>query len=211
MDAKKVEILRERLIFDDKFQIQEAEVSFQRYDGQMSNPVRILVFERGDAAAAILFNHDSQKVLLIEQFRYPTYEKGPGWIQEVVAGGIKPDENPEEAIRREIEEEVGYRVQQLTPIATFYVSPGGTSERIFLYYAEVSDNDRVSDGGGLIEENEDMRVVEYSKSDLLQALMSGQIQDAKTLIAAQWLLAFKLTQTKDPQRCEGEAEGLKFQ
>ncbi len=74
---------------------------------------------------------------------------------------IDPGEGPEEAIRREIEEEVGYRVHLLVPIATFYVSPGGTSERIFLYY--------------------------YAQSDLLQAFKAGQIQDAKTLIALQWL------------------------
>jgi len=193
MDAKRIEIQHKRLAFDDGFKIEEAEVRFERYDGQMSDPVRRLVFERGDATAAILFNHDTQKVLLIEQFRYATYEKGPGWIQEIVAGMIKLDEEPEEAIRREIEEEIGYRVQQLTPIATFYVSPGGTSERIFLYYAEVGDSDRVSDGGGLVSENEDIRLVEYSKSDLVQAVLSGQIQDAKTLIAAQWLqLQWKL-------------------
>ncbi len=193
MDAKKVEIQHKRLIFDDKFQIQEAEVSFQRYDGQMSNPVRRLVFERGDAAAALLFNYDSQKVLLIEQFRYPTYGKRSGWIQEVVAGVIKPDESPEEGVRREIEEEVGYRAQQLTPIATFYVSPGGTSERIFLFYAEVGDSDRVSDGGGLVAENEDIRLVEYTKSEIVQALTTGQIQDAKTIIAVQWLQLHMIT------------------
>jgi len=187
MDAKKIEIQHKRIVFDDKFQIQEAQVRAQRYDGQMSEPVRRLVFERGDAAAALLFNYDSQKVLLIEQFRYPTYEKGPGWIQEIVAGVIKPDEEPEEAIRREVEEEVGYRVQQLTPIATFYVSPGGTSERIFLFYAEVGDGDCVSAGGGLADENEDIRLVEYSRSDLVQVLTSGQLQDAKTLVALQWL------------------------
>ncbi len=100
---------------------------------------------------------------------------------------IKPDEGPEEAIRREVEEEVGYRLQQLTPIATFYVSPGGTSERIFLYYAEVGNGDRVSAGGGLVDENEDIQLVEYSKSELRKALTSGQFQDAKTLIAVQWL------------------------
>jgi ADP-ribose pyrophosphatase len=187
MDTKKVEIRHKRLAFDDKYKIQEAEVSHRRYDGQMSKPIRRLVFERGDAAAAILFNRDSQKVLLVEQFRYPTYDRGPGWIQEVVAGVIKPHEGPEEAVRREIEEETGYRAHELTPIATFYVSPGGTSERIFLYYAEVGDGDRVADGGGLVDENEDIRLIERSKSDLLQALAKGLIQDAKTLIAAQWL------------------------
>ena len=195
MDAKKVEIKHKRIVFDDKFQIQEAEVRVQRYDGQMSKPVRRLVFERGDAAGAILFNRDSQKVLLVEQFRYPTYEKGSGWIKEVVAGVIKPEEGPEEGIRREIEEEVGYCVQELTPIATFYVSPGGTSERIFLYYAEVGNSDCVSAGGGLVDENEDIQIVEYSRSELQQALTSGEIQDAKTLIAVQWLqLRWKMEQ-----------------
>lgn len=188
MDTKKIEIQNKHLVFDDNFKIQEAKVRVQRYDGQMSNPVRRLVFERGDAAAALLFNYDSQKVILVEQFRYPTYEKGPGWIQEVVAGVIKPDENPEDGIRREVEEEVGYRVQQFTPIATFYVSPGGTSERIFLYYAEVGDKDRISNGGGLADENEDIRLVEYSRSEILEVLTTGLIQDAKTLIALQWLL-----------------------
>ncbi len=113
MQTKKVEIQRQRLAFDDHFKIEEAEIRFQRYDGRLSNPVRRFVFERGDASAAILFHRESQKVLLIEQFRYPTYKKGPGWIQEVVAGIIDPGEGPEEAIRREIEEEIGYRVQLL--------------------------------------------------------------------------------------------------
>jgi ADP-ribose pyrophosphatase len=187
MDTDKVEVKGKRIIFDDKFQIIEAQVRAQRYNGQMSKPVRRLVFERGDAAAAILFNRDNQKVLLVEQFRYPTYEKGPGRVKEVVAGVIKPGEGPEEAMRREIEEEVGYRVQQLRPIATFFVSPGGSSERIFLYYAEVGDGDRVSAGGGLVDENEDILLIEYSRAELLQALASGQFQDAKTLIAVQWL------------------------
>ena len=187
MHPKKVEIRHRQIIFDDKFRIQEAEVCNQRYDGQMSNPARRLVFERGDAVAAILFNRDSQKVLLIEQFRYPTYEKGPGWIIEVVAGVIESDKGPEDAIRREIEEEAGYQAQQLIPIATFYVSPGGTSERIRLYYAEVGNSDCISAGGGLPDENEDIRLVEYSRPELLEAVASGQIQDAKTLIAIQWL------------------------
>ncbi len=187
MQTKKVEIQHQRLAFDDHFKIEEAEIRFQRYDGQMSKPVRRLVFERGDAAAALLFHREGQKVLLIEQFRYPTYKKGPGWIQEVVAGIIDPGEGPEVAIRREIEEEIGYRVHLLVPIAAFYVSPGGTSERIFLYYAEVGESERISTGGGRADENEDIRLVEYSKSDLLQALTAGEIQDAKTLIALQWL------------------------
>ncbi|GAC1355167.1 MAG: NUDIX domain-containing protein [Ktedonobacteraceae bacterium] len=185
---KNVEIQHKRIVFNDKFKIQEATLRFQKFNGQMSDTVRRLVFERGDAAAALLLNRDTQKVLLIEQFRYPAYEKGPGWIQEVVAGIIDEHEQPEDAIRREIHEEIGYEVrEQLTHVATFYVSPGATSERIMLYYAEVSNADRVSAGGGKASEHEDIELVELTLPELWKALENGDIVDAKTLIALQWL------------------------
>ena len=185
---RNVEIQNKRTVFDDKFKIDEATLRFQKFNGQMSDTVHRLVFERGDSAAALLFNKDTQKVLLIEQFRYPAYEKGPGWIQEVVAGVIDQNERPEETIRREIREEIGYEVREpLTHIATFYVSPGGTSERNMLYYAEVSNADHVSAGGGKVSEHEDIELVEMTLSELWQALDNGDIADAKTLIAVQWL------------------------
>ncbi len=185
---KNVEIQNKRTVFDDKFKIDEATLRFQKFNGQMSDTVHRLVFERGDLAAALLFNKDTQKVLLIEQFRYPAYEKGPGWIQEIVAGVIEKNEHPEETIRREIREEIGYEVREpLTHIATFYVSPGGTSERNMLYYVEVSNADHVSSGGGKVSEHEDIELVEITLPELWQALDNGDIVDAKTLIAAQWL------------------------
>jgi nudix-type nucleoside diphosphatase (YffH/AdpP family) len=151
---RKVEIRDKHIVFDDVFKIQEATLRFQKFNDQMSEPVRRLVFERGDSAAALLFNRDTRKILLINQFRYPTYEKGQGWLYEVVAGAIDANEQPEESIRREIREEIGYEANEFTHIATFYVSPGGTSERIILFYSEVGDADRVSAGGGLASEHE---------------------------------------------------------
>jgi ADP-ribose pyrophosphatase len=183
---RKVEIQNKRIVFDDIFKIQEATLRFQKFNGQMSEPVRRLVFERGDSAAALLFNRDTQKVLLINQFRYPAYEKGQGWLCEVVAGAIDENEQPEESIKREIREEIGYEANELTHIATFYVSPGGTCERVLLYYGEVGEADRVSAGGGLASEQEDLQLVELTLPDLWQALENGDIVDAKTLIAAQW-------------------------
>lgn len=185
--AEQVDILDQRVVFDDRFKIREAHLRYQRFDGQMSKPVRRLVFERGDAAAAIIVHTEKQKVLLTNQFRYPSYEKGSGWVQEVVAGVIDAGEQPEEAIRREIQEEIGYSVHALTPIATFFVSPGGTSERIFLYYAEVNEADHTAQGGGLASENEDIQLVELSFAELWQQLAEGKLVDAKTLIAVQWL------------------------
>ncbi|GHO69883.1 ADP-ribose pyrophosphatase [Ktedonobacter sp. SOSP1-52] len=185
---RKVDIQQQRTTFDEKhFKIQEATLRFEKFNGQMSEPVQRLVFERGDSAAALLFNRDTQKVILINQFRYPTYEKGPGWLTEVVAGSINENEQPEACIRREIHEEIGYQVHDLTYIATFYVSPGGSSERIILYYAEVGNADQVAVGGGAAGEHEDIEQVELSLNELWSLLEQGKINDAKTLIAVQWL------------------------
>jgi len=60
----KVEIESKRLIFNDFFKIQEAILRFLRFDGHMSRPVRRLVFERGDAVAAIILHRDTQKVIV---------------------------------------------------------------------------------------------------------------------------------------------------
>ncbi|GCE23746.1 NUDIX domain-containing protein [Dictyobacter kobayashii] len=184
---KKVEIVEQKLLLDDFFKIEEVHVRFRRFDGKMSEPVRRLVLERGDAVGALLVNTDTQKVLMTNQFRYPTYQKGPGWLHEVVAGMIDEHEQPEQAVRREIHEEIGYEVHALTPIATFYVSPGGSTERIFLFYAEVTNADRISNGGGLASEHEDIELIEVSFDELWDVLKKGEIRDAKTLIAVQWL------------------------
>ncbi len=183
----KVEIKSKRLIFNDFFKIQEAILRYLRFDGKMSEPVRRLVFERGDAVAAIILNRDTQKVVLINQFRYPTYEKGPGWMLEVVAGILEQNETPEDALRRELTEEIGYRAGDLTHIATFYVSPGGSSERIMLYYAEVGETDRIAAGGGLASEGEDIQFTEVALPELWSALDAGEIMDAKTIIGVMWL------------------------
>jgi len=183
---KRVVIYGKRRVFDGFFKIDEAELSYERFDGKMSPTVKRLCFERGDSVAALLFDAERRKLLLVKQFRYPTYEKGSGWITETVAGILEPGETPEAAVRRETSEETGYEIALLEPIATFYVSPGGSSERILLYYAEVLTSGKVDAGGGVPGENEDVKKVEYSPEELDHVLASGEIQDAKTIIAIQW-------------------------
>ena len=187
----RVDVRSRRRLFDDFFKIDEAEVSFERFDGSMTPPVRRLVFERGDSVAAVVFDRDADRLLLTEQFRFPAFEKGPGWLIEIIAGMIDRGEQPEDSIRREIEEELGYRPDRIEHVATFYVSPGGSSERIWVYYTEVGKTNRVSAGGGLPGEHEDIRTVSMSPDEARAALKDGRIADAKTVIGLQWLFSAK--------------------
>jgi ADP-ribose pyrophosphatase len=185
----RVEIGSARAILDDVFRVEEASVRFERFDGTMSKVVRRLSFVRGDSVAAILVNRRRGVVILIKQFRYPTCGSSSGWTIEAIAGTLQPDETPEAAMRREIEEETGYRIGDLIRIATFFVSPGGTSERVFLFQAEVGDSDKVAAGGGLAVEEEDIQVLALPFGALPAMLADGEIADAKTIIGLQWLLA----------------------
>jgi nudix-type nucleoside diphosphatase (YffH/AdpP family) len=183
---RKVEIERKRRILDDFFKVEEAHLRYERFDGKMSPVVRRLNFERGDSVAAVIFSPGTQRLLLVNQFKYPAYDKGPGWITETIAGMIDKNETPEDAARREIEEEMGYRVTNLEHISTFYVSPGGSSERIVLYYAEVDATDKSEAGGGVGSEDEDIVTVELTLAEALEQIRSGEIADAKTILGIFW-------------------------
>jgi len=183
----KVEVISRRRVFDDFFKVEEAELRFERYDGTMSAVVRRLNFERGDSVAALIVDAGSRTVYLIEQFMYPTLEKAGGFLQTVVAGMVDAGETPEEAIRREILEEAGLAVECVEPIASFFVSPGGSSERIFLFCALATDGARVAAGGGVASEHEDIKLVAWRLDDFLARLAAGGFADAKTLVAGYWL------------------------
>jgi len=185
--TRRVQIISNEIIFKNFFRIDQARLRYEKYDGTMSDEVTRLVFERGDSVAALVHDAEADTLTFTEQFRYPTVAHGPGWILEIPAGSVEEGEAPDDTMRRELEEEIGCRVEMLTPIHTFYVSPGGTSERIHLFYALVTPAQYVSEGGGLPSENENIRVVTLPVAEAFGQMWAGQIQDAKTLIALQWL------------------------
>jgi ADP-ribose pyrophosphatase len=145
------------------------------------------VMVRNDAVAALIFDKSQNNYILVKQFR-----PGPASdIIEIVAGTMdKEGESPEECIKREIEEEVGYKTDSLQYIASCYFSPGGTTEKIHVFYAEVSE--KISDGGGVGDEN--IEIIRSSGEELYK-----YAEDAKTVISIQWLiskaLSSKLTNT----------------
>lgn len=169
------------------------------------------VMERGDSVAVLVHDTGRDVVFLAEQFRIAAFERGTswtsapdasgdglGWLREIVAGGVDPGETPVASARREVLEEIGYRVDRLDFIGRVYLSPGGASERLFLYYAPVTGADRVADpasGEAESESDEDILRVELPAAAFMAALDDGLIEDAKTLIAAQWFARHKARRT----------------
>jgi nudix-type nucleoside diphosphatase (YffH/AdpP family) len=128
-------------------------------------------------------------VVLIEQFRLPVLEHDDGWLVEVVAGRVDSGETTEEAFRRETLEEAGYDVANIKQIHRFYPASGTLAEHMTLFCADAGS--RLNDGGGT-DDDEDIRVFEWSYDEFFAALDNGEIVDAKTIIAGQWL---RLNQT----------------
>lgn len=189
MADRKTVIEQRRPLLDDYFKVEEAVVRFEKRDGTMSEPVRRLDLVREDAVCAVLVNKARGTVILVRQFRYGALSRGQAYMTEIVAGLIDHGEPAEEAITREILEEAGYGVGKLERIACYYPSPGITSERGILFYAETSGPDPVAAGGGLAEESEDIEVMDVPLPDAFAMLDSGEIVDAKTLIGLMWLRA----------------------
>lgn len=184
----KYHILKEHIVFDDHFKIIKAKIRHDTFQGDAVEVTRF-AFERGDSVAILLFEKDSKSFLLTRQFRYPTCKHNKGWIDEIVAGTLEAGETPEMCIIREVKEELGYRIESPQHIHTCYTSPGGSTEKMFIYFAEVSSRDKKYEGGGAKEENEFIQTVRISESELESYLK--KTEDAKTLIAFQWYLLHK--------------------
>jgi nudix-type nucleoside diphosphatase (YffH/AdpP family) len=191
---RRIEIRKQNRLLDDFFKVDEVIVAHQRQDGAMSADERRLVFERGDAIAVLLFDEQARSVVVVEQFRLPALiarrrdnaASTDGWITELVAGMIDEGESAVEAVIRETFEETGYRIDNPRPIGTFFSSPGGSSERFFMYFARVSAAQREGRCGGLDGE-EDIKVFQIGVDDLFDRVAAGAIEDPKLAIAAYWL------------------------
>lgn len=178
-------VIKEELAYKGFFKIRKDIVEVDRFKGDTITKT-VEVFERGDSVAILLKERDTGTFLFTNQFRYPTAQKDKGWILELPAGSIEQDEDPKECVNREVEEELGYVLNDAPMfISKFYVSPGGSSERIHLYYCEVTSRDKIYDGGGLEEESEDIELVKLDIDEAIKAI-GDKIIDAKSIIALQW-------------------------
>ncbi len=167
--------------YDEIFKIDKAILQHEKFDGSMSKEITRLNFNRGNTVAILLYNKTNESIVLVKQFRYPAYvENGPGWLIECVAG-IK-DNGKIFVARKEILEETGYKVDELIYLTQFYPSPGGCSEKIFLYLAYIQAKDRIKKEKYMGKGSEDIIVMEVPLNKTFEMIKSGEICDAKTII-----------------------------
>ncbi|WP_027419602.1 NUDIX domain-containing protein [Crocinitomix catalasitica] len=189
----KYNILKEEIVFDHFFKIKKASIVHELFDSK-SVQIERLCFERGDSVAIVIYEKDTDSLLFTNQFRYPTIKEKSGWILELTAGSIEADEDPADRVKKEVEEEIGYKIDGVTFINSFFVSPGGTSERIWLYYSTVESTEKLFEGGGMKYENEDIELIKIKTSDVITQLQNNQFRDAKTIIGLQWFLMNKINE-----------------
>ena len=180
--------------FEGFFKLDRFHFKHKRFDGSWSRTVGREIFIRGDATCVLPFDPVENCVVLVEQFRIGavSFEEDQNefgaspWLIELVAGINEEGENPEDVARRESVEEANLKLGEMMPICKYLASPGGSTEKVHLYCAQV---DSRGAGGvfGLAEEDEDIRVHIVPFEDALLMIESGQINNAAAIIALQWL------------------------
>ncbi|WDH25669.1 GDP-mannose pyrophosphatase NudK [Pseudomonas chlororaphis] len=186
MQAAPVRITAEEMLSDNWYLLKKYSFDLQRRDGSWQAQTRE-VYDRGNGATILLYNRERRTVLLIRQFRMPTYVNDHSGYLIETAAGLLDNASPEERIRLEAEEETGYRVGAVEKVYEAFMSPGSVTERIHFFIGEYSPDDRIGDGGGLEEEGEDIEVLELGYQQALDMVRSGEIVDGKTIMLLQYL------------------------
>ena len=126
------QLLHERLVYDQVFQIKKAKIKHDLFDSG-SMEVERYCFERGDSVAIVLYEKDTNSMLFTNQFRYPTIKETTGWILELTAGSVKADEDPVYRVKKEVEEEICYQVTDIEFISSFLCRLAAVRNAFFFF------------------------------------------------------------------------------
>ena len=186
MNNPEIKIQQTDLLSDNWYVLNKVTFDYQKKDKSWITQKRE-VYDRGNGAAILLYNKVQKTVVLTRQFRLPTYLNGnqSGMMIEACAGLLDAD-NPEQCIIRETEEETGYRLPKVQKVFETYMSPGAVTEILYLFVGEYEESMKVSDGGGLASEQENIDVMEMSYDQAYSMIESGEIKDAKTILLLQY-------------------------
>jgi len=182
----KVNILATTILSKGWAKLSKIEFDYKRNDYKVEKQVRE-VYDRGDGATILLFNKKTKSVVLTRQFRMPAYLNGvkTGMIIETCAGMLD-ENNPEDCIKKEIEEETGYKIENVKKIFDCFMSPGACTEIIHFFIGEYDAENKISEGGGLASESEEIEVLEMPFSEAMVMIKNGEIKDAKTIMLLQY-------------------------
>jgi len=180
-----IEITETKLLSDNWYVLNKVTFNYKKENQKAETHIRE-VYDRGNGAGILLYNTIKKTVILTRQFRLPTYMNGnkTGMMIEVCAGLLDKD-NAEQAIIRETEEETGYRLTNVQKVIETYMSPGSVTEILYLFVGEYDESMKVSDGGGLDAEQENIEVLEYTFDEAYAMIESSEITDAKTILLLQ--------------------------
>ena len=186
MENPTITIQKTELLSDNWYVLNKVTFDYQKKDTSLITQKRE-VYDRGNGAAILLYNSTQKTVILTRQFRLPTYLNGnkTGMMVEVCAGLLDQD-HPEQCIIRETEEETGYRLSSVRKVFESYMSPGAVTEILYFFVGEYNSSMKVSEGGGVENEQENIDVLEYTFEEAYAMIASGQIKDAKTIMLLQY-------------------------
>ncbi len=182
-----VKILKTEVLSDNWYTLRKVTYEYSKKDGSILTQSRE-AYDRGNGATILLYNRELGTVILTRQFRLPTFVNGneTGMMIEACAGLLDKD-NAEDCIKRETEEETGYKVKDVKKIFEAYMSPGSVTEILHFFIAEYSKAMKVNEGGGVEHEEENIEVLEMTFSQAMQMIASGEIKDAKTIMLLQYI------------------------
>ncbi|MFC7347233.1 GDP-mannose pyrophosphatase NudK [Chryseobacterium zhengzhouense] len=187
MQETNVSIEKTEILSDNWYTLKKVTFNIKKQNGETETQSRE-AYDRGNGAVILLYNTNAKNVILTRQFRLPTYINGNknGMLIEACAG-LLDDNNPEDCIRKETEEETGYKITKVEKIYEAYMSPGSVTEILYFFIAEYSDEMKINEGGGLEEEGENIEVLELNFDEALSMIDKGEIKDAKTIMLLQHL------------------------
>lgn len=181
----RIRIQKVETLSDDWYVLKKTTFEYQRKDGSWQAQSRE-TYDRGNGATILLYNRERHTVILTRQFRFPAYVNHHSGMLIETCAGLLDEKDPETCIRRETEEETGYRVGTIHKVFEAFMSPGSVTERLFFYVAEYHPDLKIADGGGLLSDGEDIDILELNLDTALQMIESGEIMDGKTIMLLQY-------------------------
>ena len=184
--SDRIKIKEIKLLSDNWYTLNKVTYDYKKKNGEWQTHSRE-AYDRGNGATILLYNKEKKTVILTRQFRLPTFVNGneSGMLIETCAGLLDKD-NAEDCIRKETEEETGYKITKVKKIFESYMSPGSVTEILYFFVAEYNREMKISEGGGLEEEQENIEVLELDFDKAFNMIYTGDIKDGKTIMLLQY-------------------------